>query len=149
MNYGYGPAAAGPYFNPYWSQPGWGGAAGFGGYPGYGGFGYGTTPYAPAYPWIRPDDAEVKYFVENQLDNDPEVPAHTNIGVDVKNGVVTLTGTVPNKRVKHAAGDDAWWIPQVLDVHNEINVVTRRERTEAGTTGTGTPSSRRAQTSGR
>ena len=155
MNYGYGPASAWPYGNPYWSPTGWGGYSGFGGNNGFGGYGnpwygYGTFPYmpmpvAPTVGWPQANDAEIKYFVENALDNDPEIPPHANIGVDVHNGVVTLTGTVPNKRIKHAAGDDAWWIPPVLDVHNEINVVSRRERA-TGTEGTGAATSRRAQT---
>ncbi len=162
MNYGYGMAPAWPYGNPNWSPTGWGGFSGYGGNFGFGGYGgpwsgygtpwygYGTYPFAPmatfpAVGWPQVDDAEIKYFVENALDNDPEVPAHANIGVDVHNGVVTLTGTVPNKRIKHAAGDDAWWIPPVLDVHNEITVVPRRERT-MGTERTGTTTSRRAQT---
>jgi hypothetical protein len=156
MNYGYGPAATGPYFGPPWWQTGWGGFAGFGGYPWFGGIappfaGYGTFPYWPTaiYPgmWGPPNDAEIKYFVENALDNDPEIPPHANIGVEVQNGVVTLTGTVPNKRIKHAAGDDAWWIPQVVDVHNEIQVMPRRERV-AGAEGT-TTAGRRTQSTAR
>ncbi|HLG51833.1 MAG TPA: BON domain-containing protein [Chloroflexota bacterium] len=136
MNYGYGPAFAGPSFSPYW-LPGW-----------YGGAGipfawYGAPPYAPpmvfpsiAYTWTRPNDAEIKYYVETALSNDPEIPPHANISVDVSNAVVTLTGTVPNKRIKHAAGDDAWYIPWVVDVHNEIEVVPRRERAAGAGEGT-------------
>ncbi|HEY8477426.1 MAG TPA: BON domain-containing protein, partial [Chloroflexota bacterium] len=45
--------------------------------------------------------------------------------VEVDSGVVTLTGTVPNKRVKAAAGDDAWWVPGVVDVRNELQVTGR------------------------
>ncbi|MGH2459372.1 MAG: BON domain-containing protein, partial [Chloroflexota bacterium] len=153
MNYGYGQASGWPYNNPYWSPTGWGGN--FGGNYGFGGYGnpwlgYGTFPYAPvpfvsAAGWPQAEDGEIKYFVENALDNDPEIPAHANVNVDVHGGVVTLTGTVPNKRMKHAAGDDAWWIPQVLDVHNEINVVSRRERS-AESEKPGASASRRAPT---
>ncbi len=157
MNYGYGPGATGPYSGPSWWQAGWGGFPGYGGYPWYGGmfanpfFGYGTFPYWSAmYPgaWGVPNDAEIKYFVENSLDNDPTIPAHVNIGVEVQNGVVTLTGTVPNKRIKHAAGDDAWWIPQVIDVHNEIQVMPRRERA-AGAEGVRATTGRRTQATAR
>lgn len=160
MNYGYGPASAWPYSNPAWAQPGWGGFYGYGGNPwfgggygypflGYGTFPYGATAFYPSYAGVQPNDAEIKYFVENALDNDPSIPAHTDIGVDVHNGVVTLTGTVSNKRIKHAAGDDAWWIPQVVDVHNEIQVAPRRERAATGTEATGTATGRRTQTTTR
>jgi hypothetical protein len=99
-----------------------------------GGYGYGTVPYNPpgagfgGYPWTPLSDEELGYFVENALDNDPIIPTQSSIGVQVNDGIVTLTGTVPNKRIKHAAGDDAWWIPQVIDVHNEIQVMPRRQR---------------------
>jgi hypothetical protein len=78
--------------------------------------------------WTPMNDDELKYFVESVIDSDPIVPPNSNVDVDVNNGIVTLTGTVPNKRIKHAAGDDAWWLPQVVDVHNEIMVMPRRER---------------------
>jgi hypothetical protein len=61
---------------------------------------------------------------------DPLIPANVEINVDSDAGVVTLTGTVPTKQVKHAAGDDAWWIPGVDDVHNDIQVQVRRPREE-------------------
>jgi osmotically-inducible protein OsmY len=80
------------------------------------------------------NDEELKYFVEGAIDSDPSIPPNSNIGVDVNNGIVTLTGTVPNKRIKHAVGDDAWWLPQVVDVHNEIMVTPRRERVGQTTT---------------
>lgn len=151
MNYGYGPASAWPYTNPNWPS-GWGGFAGYGGNPWLGG-GYGTLPYALPYLPItgaKRDDAEIKYFVENAIDNDPVIPAHADISVAVQNGVVTLTGTVPNKRIKHAAGDDAWWVPPVLDVHNEIKVVPRRQRVaESEAAETGPTVSRRTQATGR
>jgi hypothetical protein len=102
-------------------------------------FGYGTFPFAglgpgPSFYGGTMNDQELKYFVENAIDNDATIPPNTMINVDVQDGVVTLTGTVPNKRMKHAAGDDAWFVPQVADVHNEINVMPRRERTGTGTT---------------
>jgi hypothetical protein len=148
MNYGYGQSMPWLSYNPFFTPWSWGGFGGFGG--------YGTFPYSagfgfPAYGygWPAANDDEIRYFVEQSLNNDPSIPPHVNIGVDVHNGVVTLTGTVPNKRIKHAAGDDAWWIPQVLDVHNEINVVSRRERAGTGETETGTATGRRGQTATR
>lgn len=163
MNYGAGPGLS-PWsfggnppgftgFQPYgWpagfgGNVGWGGA-GFGGFggqygPGYGPApwsGYGTFPYGAAkgyggnVQWTPMNDEELKYFVEGAIDSDPSIPPNSNIGVDVNNGIVTLTGTVPNKRIKHAVGDDAWWLPQVVDVHNEIMVTPRRERVGQTTT---------------
>lgn len=88
--------------------------------PGAWGGGIATIGAQPA------PDAEIQHFVERTIDNDPEIPAHAKIDVAVQNGVVTLTGTVSNKRIKHAAGDDAWWIPQVLDIHNQIQVSPRK-----------------------
>lgn len=159
MTYGYGPAPSWPYFGPSWSPGAWGGFPGYGGTPWFGGgywgpgFGYGTFPFGPApiYPALArpaPNDEEIKYFVENAIDSDPEIPPHADITVDVRNGVVTLTGTVPNKRIKHAAGDDAWWVPPVTDVHNEIQVVPRRERA-AVAEGGAPPAGRRTSPGGR
>ncbi len=44
------------------------------------------------------------------------------IGIDVKNGEVTLTGTVDRRREKRLAGDIAESIPGVKHVNNEIHV---------------------------
>jgi len=137
------PGAYNPYWNPFWGY-GTFPTAGAGAFPGF-------TPGLGLLPLGQAGDAEIKDFVERSLDRDPEVPAHADIGVDVKNGVVTLTGTVPNKRIKHAVGDDAWWIPQVLDVHNELNVERRRPRTQetAGAAQPTTVSGRRGMATGR
>ncbi|HUX87442.1 MAG TPA: BON domain-containing protein [Chloroflexota bacterium] len=135
MNYGYGPGMPRSYGTQNFAQ------AGFGG--------YGTAPYAGGFGLGAATDDEICYFVEQSLDNDPTIPTHVDIGVDVNNGVVTLTGTVPNKRIKHAAGDDAWWLPQVFDVHNEINVVSRKERAGTGEKGTGTTSGRQSRSASR
>ena len=159
FNYGNGPAT------PWSSSPAWGNPVGMGGsygfgmgfgnpnsfggnaVPGYGSY-FGTFPATNyAFNWTPMTDDEMEYFVEQSIDNDPTVPADANIGVEVENGVVTLTGTVTNKRVKHAAGDDAWWLPKVIDVHNQIEVQPRKSRSGAGEARTGgTPSARRGAT---
>ncbi|HUX88023.1 MAG TPA: BON domain-containing protein, partial [Chloroflexota bacterium] len=36
------------------------------------------------------------------------------------------TGTVPSKEIKHAAGDDAWWLPGVDDIDNQLTVEAPR-----------------------
>ncbi len=140
-NGGYGPVVWSGGFGPGfgagfgWPTPGqlggfgpnaWPWLGAYGAYPFAGGFGA-----SPAFGWIPTNDEELRDFVENAIENDPTIPPNANINVEVRNGVVTLTGTVPNKRIKHAAGDDAWWLPQVVDVHNEITVTPRRERAGA------------------
>lgn len=70
-------------------------------------------------------------MVMTALDADPRIPFDSDIDVDVTGGHVTLRGTVPSKVIKHAAGDDAFWIPFVVDVHNELEVVGRRQQARA------------------
>ena len=127
------------------------------GQPGMGGFGpAGFQPgwmgtFAPPWGgmWTRgfASDDQIREMVYESIDADPSIPSDANISVDVTGGIVTLTGTVPNKRVKHAAGDDAWWIPDVVDVNNRLEIVGRRAR--AGATGaTTSPGQRQLRTAG-
>jgi hypothetical protein len=147
-------------FNPYWQtgQFGYGSSCapvGFEGMTGqyggaFGGYGpgyMGTYPmqqgfYGGGSPYQSfagmPDDEDIEEMIFDSLDADPMVPYDGDIDVEVQAGVVTLTGTVPNKRIKHAVGDDAWWVPGVLDVNNNLQVVGRRtrgEHREGSTTG--------------
>jgi hypothetical protein len=78
-----------------------------------------------------PTDEEIVEMVYDAIDDDPLIPYDADIDVKCDAGEVTLTGTVPNKRMKHAAGDDAWWVPGVVDVHNQINVSGRRRAKHA------------------
>ncbi|MHB0912884.1 MAG: BON domain-containing protein [Armatimonadota bacterium] len=88
-------------------------------------------PYAPAYYGGLPTDSEIEEMIYDAIDADPLVPFDANIDVSVDSGTVYLRGEVMSKRIKHAAGDDAWWIPGVIDVHNEMKVTPRRrERQE-------------------
>lgn len=142
---GMGPMAGGFMFNPAWQggmpgfAGGWGPGATWGGTfaPGFAPFGttagyglgglrrWGGT-YTPQYTTTGlPTDEEITEMVYDAIDDDPLIPWDAEINVEVDAGEVTLTGTVPNKRIKHAAGDDAWWIPGVTDVHNEIQVTGR------------------------
>ncbi len=79
-----------------------------------------------AYP-PAPSDEQVREMIYDAIDADPVIPYDSDIKVDVTAGVVTLTGTVPNKRVKHATGDDAWWVPGIWDVNNNLQIVGRRK----------------------
>ena len=45
-----------------------------------------------------------------------------NIGIEVKRGVVILTGNVPSLTSKRLAGVIAWWVPGVRDVVNGLAV---------------------------
>ena len=76
-------------------------------------------PPGPGYP----GDLEIEEAVYANLDADPAIPWDADIRVLVEGGEVLLWGTVPNKLVKHAAGEDAWWVPGVVDVRNELRVV--------------------------
>lgn len=135
-------------FNPMYAQgtmypgPGMWGGQGYG-YPQFGpwtGYGYGPGTYGGFYPggygpgfytesW--PADDQVRDMIYDSIDADPVVPYDSDVNVEVTGGVVTLTGTVPSKRIKHAIGDDAWWVPGVWDVNNNIQITARRKVREA------------------
>ncbi len=114
---GYGPGPMGYGFGP--------GTFGVG-FPGYGP-GYGPGFYTESWP----SDDQIRDMIYDSIDADPVVPFDTDVNVEVTGGVVTLTGTVPSKRIKHAIGDDAWWVPGVWDVNNNIQIAPRRKVREA------------------
>ncbi|HEY8476383.1 MAG TPA: BON domain-containing protein [Chloroflexota bacterium] len=94
----------------------------FGGY-GLGGLRRHGGSYSPQYVSTGlPTDEEIVEMVYDALDDDPFVPVQAAIEVACESGVVTLKGTVPSKNIKRSAGDDAWWIPGVVDVRNELAV---------------------------
>jgi hypothetical protein len=80
-----------------------------------------------------PSDDEILQLVYDSLDADSSIPFDSDISVDVTAGIVTLTGTVPNKRIKHAAGDDVWWIPGVWDVNNNLQTQRSSQQAEGET----------------
>lgn len=124
--WGYNPWWGGPY--PWFSfAPGWTfGPWGLGGLRTWGG------TYSPQFISTGvPTDEEIAEMIYDAIDADPMIPYDVDITVDVKNGEVTLTGTVPNKRVKYAAGDDAWWVPGVVDVDNKIELAPKRRAKSA------------------
>jgi osmotically-inducible protein OsmY len=53
---------------------------------------------------------------------DPRVPA-TDINVDCRDRRITLFGIVPEEGARRAAADDAWAVPGVRQVRNELQVV--------------------------
>ena len=66
-------------------------------------------------------DAEIEADVRRVLDRDPDINA-ARITVSVVNGVVYLRGSVPTYYQIDQASDDAWSVPGVVDVVNELTV---------------------------
>jgi osmotically-inducible protein OsmY len=66
-------------------------------------------------------DAEIQQAVLRELKWDPRVE-ETDVGVEVDNGVVTLTGTVSSYVKRLAAQEAAHRVRGVLDVANDIKV---------------------------
>ena len=75
-------------------------------------------------------DQEIQTDVMAELRWDPSVPA-TEIGVVVKDGVVTLTGTVDTYMKKWRAEEVAHRVNGVIAVANEIQVRSIGERTDS------------------
>jgi osmotically-inducible protein OsmY len=66
-------------------------------------------------------DGEIKQDLLDQIRTGPYADQY-DIDVDVKKGVVILTGTASTTVAKRAAGDDAWDTRGVTDVSNQIQV---------------------------
>jgi osmotically-inducible protein OsmY len=66
-------------------------------------------------------DLDIKRDVEDELRSDPDIDA-TDIGVAVKDGVVTLTGFVRSFRQKRIAEQDVKRVAGVTAVANNIEV---------------------------
>ncbi|CCF82857.1 BON domain-containing protein [Nitrolancea hollandica] len=92
---------------------------------------YRLLPYCPGYPYPfagpgcgRPDtrsDAEILHDVSDALRHDAWVDA-SQIQVATRYGIVKLTGTVHTVYQKRLAGDDAWGVPGVMDVYNDLTI---------------------------
>jgi osmotically-inducible protein OsmY len=66
-------------------------------------------------------DMEIKQDLLDQIRSGPYADQY-DISVDVKKGVVILTGAASTTLAKRAAGDDAWDTRGVTDVSNQIEV---------------------------
>lgn len=77
-------------------------------------------------------DQEIHRAILQELKWDPHVE-ETEVGVEVDNGVVTLTGTVNSYAKRIAAQDAAYRVAGVLDLANDIEVLlpTHLTRTDA------------------
>jgi osmotically-inducible protein OsmY len=69
-------------------------------------------------------DGEIKSKVVDRLRENPHTKDHV-LEVDVKKGVVILTGEVSSAVAKRAAGDDCWDTAGVVDVSNQLTVAAR------------------------
>jgi hypothetical protein len=101
-------------------QRAYGGGHGGGGHRGKGPQGY-----------VRSDE-RIREDVNQALTDDDEVDA-SSIEVEVKEGEVTLSGLVPERRMKRVAEDCIDRISGIKDVHNHIRV---QERADVGRTNT-------------
>jgi osmotically-inducible protein OsmY len=70
---------------------------------------------------IRKSDSQIQQDVLRELKWDPRVE-ETEVGIEVENGVVTLTGNVSSWAKKFAAQEAAHRVYGVLDVANDIAV---------------------------
>lgn len=70
---------------------------------------------------MKRTDSEIKTMVSDELKSDTRV-RETDVGVEVDEGVVTLTGTVSSYGERQAAQRAAHRVAGVLDVANDIQV---------------------------
>jgi hyperosmotically inducible periplasmic protein len=66
-------------------------------------------------------DQAIKKDIVDQMYWDGRVDA-SDVHINIDNGAVTLTGTVPTSRARSAAYDDAWMVDGVTSVSNRITV---------------------------
>jgi hyperosmotically inducible protein len=76
-------------------------------------------------------DSAMSTEIEHRLSADAQVNVQT-IKIDVRGGVVTLSGSVPAEDAKNRAGKLAAAVPGVVDVRNEISVGKAGARGEHG-----------------
>jgi osmotically-inducible protein OsmY len=70
-------------------------------------------------PAERDSDDEISDALRLLLEKDPWIDAG-HIGIETRNRVVTLSGTLPGEEQKRMAENDAWYIAGVHDVVNMI-----------------------------
>ena len=75
------------------------------------------------------NDKELRQNVIDELDFEPSIDS-SDIGVAVENGVVTLSGHVPNYTQKLAAERAVWRVKGVKAIAQEIEVRIPSEKTE-------------------
>ena len=118
-------AFAGPGYGGFGGSAGYNGS-GVGGISGaYTGGAYEGGPATTGEPWRpAPDtlhDDEIAKDVKARLDRAEDVDA-SEVYVDVEAGVVTLSGHVATRDMRHAALEHAERVPGVSRVHNGLHV---------------------------
>ena len=75
----------------------------------------------------QPSGPTNDHEIEDFLYDGFELLTGTNeVEVKCEGGRVTLTGSVPHKRLKRDIGEIAWVIPTITDVQNNVTIATRR-----------------------
>src|SRR5262245_27196190 len=74
------------------------------------------------------NDNEIEEFIYDAIEF---LPASNEVEVRCEGGRVTLTGTVPHKRLKREVGEIAWAILAITDVQNNVTITARRRRAQA------------------
>jgi hypothetical protein len=89
------------------------------------------------------NDQEIEDFLYDALEL---FQGTGDVEVRVEGGRVTLSGTVPHKRLKRDVGEVAWGLPSINDVQNNLTMATRRRSRASGREGEQTqPSAVRKQ----
>lgn len=88
---------------------------------------YGLGPYYRRLEQRRRPDDELKHDVEEALFYDTWVDAEA-VTVDVRDGVVTLRGDLPDHDEVRYATDDAWDVEGVRGVRCELRVDSARRK---------------------
>jgi BON domain len=74
------------------------------------------------------NDNEIEEFIYDAFEF---LPSSNEVEVRCEGGRVTLTGSVPHKRLKRDVGEIVWAIPAITDVQNNVTITARRRRTQA------------------
>ena len=74
-------------------------------------------------------DPEIEDFVYDAFEL---LPGSADVEVRAEGARVTLTGSVPHRRIKRDLGEVVWTIPNVNDVQNNVTITARRRARPAG-----------------
>ena len=73
------------------------------------------------------NDSQIETVARVNLDKGGQQLKEANINIDSFNGIVLLTGQVPNEQARQQAGDILGKINPVRQVHNELRVAPNRD----------------------
>jgi hypothetical protein len=120
--YGQGPYGQGPYGQGHYGQSGLG-QQGFGqsGISGGGHQNIGQRRFGKGPKGYKRSDERIKEDVCDQLAQTDDVDA-SELEISVANGEVTITGTVPDRRMKYAAEQIVEHVSGVNEIHNQVRV---------------------------